>query len=121
MPSFVVESAMVRIVVITFMGLGLIAGTASAQTAAIERGTKVYAAEKCSVCHSIGDQGNRKGPLDSVGSKLSAEEIRQWLVNAAEMAAKTKATRKPVMRSYTHLSKEDTEALVAYMLSLKKT
>jgi mono/diheme cytochrome c family protein len=103
--------------VVTFSSVG-----ASAQTAAaVERGQKAYAAEKCGVCHSVGGVGNKRGALDAVGSKLSADEIRQWLVNAAEMTAKTKATRKPLMKSYSHLAKEDVDGLVAYMQSLKKT
>lgn len=98
------------------------AGIAEAQgAAAVERGQKVYAAEKCAVCHSIGDKGNRRGPLDDVGSRLSEDDIRQWIVSAPEMAARTKAQRKPLMKSYGHLSKEDVEGLVAYMASLKKT
>lgn len=97
------------------------ASAAAAQAPALlERGQKVYAAEKCSVCHSLADKGNKRGPLDDVGSRLSAEEIRAWIVSAPEMTAKTKAQRKPLMKSYAHLSKEDVDALVAYMGSLKK-
>jgi mono/diheme cytochrome c family protein len=105
------------VVVATVVGVN----TAAAQTAAaVERGVKVYAAEKCTVCHSIGDKGNKRGPLDDVGSRLSADDIRAWIVSAPEMTAKTKAQRKPLMKSYTHLPKEDVDALVAYMASLKK-
>ena len=86
----------------------------------VEKGQQLYAANKCSTCHAVADKGNKKGPLDHVGSKLTADEIRQWLVNPKEMTAKTKATRKPVMTSYAKLSKEDVDALVAYMQSLKK-
>jgi mono/diheme cytochrome c family protein len=86
----------------------------------IERGRKVYEAERCSVCHSIGGKGNQKGPLDDVGSRLSVEDIRLWMVDAPGMTKKTNAPRKPMMKSYTHLSKEDLDALVAYMASLKK-
>ena len=96
--------------------------TASAQDKAqVERGLKVYADQKCAVCHAIGGKGNAKGPLDDVGRRLSAEEIRQWMNSPAEMTKKTKAERKPPMRAYPSLSKEDVEAVVAYMLSLKKT
>ena len=87
---------------------------------AVERGQKVYAAEKCGICHSVADQGNKRGPLDGVGSKLSADDIRSWIVNAAEMTAKTKAARKPVMKAYAHLPKDDVDGLVAYLQSLKK-
>ena len=94
-------------------------GTAHAQ-GSIERGMKVYADQKCAVCHSIAGKGNEKGALDSVGSRLSADEIRMWIVSPAEMTKKTKAERKPPMRAYPNLPKEDVDALVAYMLSLKK-
>jgi mono/diheme cytochrome c family protein len=86
----------------------------------IEHGMKVYADQKCSVCHAIAGKGNAKGPLDDVGSRLTAAEIREWMVNPAEMTKKTKAERKPPMRAYPKLSQADLDALVAYMLSLKK-
>jgi mono/diheme cytochrome c family protein len=88
--------------------------------AQVERGMKVYTEQKCSVCHSIAGKGNAKGALDDVGSKLMPEEIRAWLVNPVEMTKKTKADRKPPMRAYPNLSKEDVDGLVAYLSSLKK-
>lgn len=94
------------------------ATTASAQDA--QHGEKVYVAQKCSMCHSIAGKGNAKGPLDEVGSKLSEEEIRQWLINPRAMEQKMKATRKPVMPAYTKLSETDLKALVSYVASLKK-
>jgi len=99
----------------------VIPALASAQSpAAIERGQKAYTAQKCSVCHSVAGVGNKRGALDEVGSKLSADEIRQWIVDAPAMAAKAKAERKPPMRAYAALPKEDLDALVAFMQSLKK-
>lgn len=96
------------------------AGSAAAQDAAtLEKGKQVYTAQKCQACHSVGGVGNKKGALDAVGTKLKADEIRQWIVGAPEMTAKTKAERKPVMKAYT-LPKEDLDALVAYLSSLKK-
>jgi mono/diheme cytochrome c family protein len=87
---------------------------------AAEHGQKVYAAQKCSVCHAIAGAGNKRGSLDGVGAKLSADEIRQWIVNAPEMSAKSKADRKPAMKAYASLPKEDVDALVAYLQTLKK-
>jgi mono/diheme cytochrome c family protein len=107
--------------IVLVAGLLLTGSVLGAQdTQVIERGKKVYTAQKCSLCHSIDGKGNKKGPLDNVGAKLSEEEIRQWIVNAPEMTKKTKAERKPVMKSYEKLPKEDIDALVAYMQSLKK-
>ena len=87
---------------------------------AAEKGAAVYAAQKCATCHAIAGKGQAKGPLDGVGSKLSADEIREWLVDPAAAAKKHNATRKPPMRAYAKLPKEDLDALVAYMASLKK-
>jgi mono/diheme cytochrome c family protein len=111
---------MIRIAVMVLL-TGFITSAASAQTAAtIERGQKVYAAEKCAVCHSIAGVGNKRGSLDGVGTRLSADEIRQWIVSAPEMSAKLKDERKPAMKAYPNIAKEDLDALVAYVHSLKK-
>ena len=99
--------------------VALFASTASAQDTA--KGAKVYADQKCSLCHSIAGKGNPKGSLDEVGSKLTAAEIHDWIVKPTEMTAKAKADRKPPMPAkYASLPKEDLDALVAYLASLKK-
>jgi mono/diheme cytochrome c family protein len=94
------------------------AAPAAAQDAKA-KGAQLFADQKCTLCHSIGDKGNKKGPLDGVGTKLTAAEIREWITDAKGMTAKMKATRKPEMKAYT-LPKDDVEALVAYLGSLKK-
>ena len=91
--------------------------SASAQTA--ERGMKVYADQRCSLCHAVAGKGNAKGTLDGVGSKLTADDIRKWMISPAEMTKAAKSERKPPMKSYASLPKEDIDALVAYMLTLK--
>jgi len=97
------------------------AGVASAQSQAqVERGQKVFAAQKCSICHSIAGQGNKKGVLDGVGSKLSSDDIRLWITNAPDMATKAKAERKPPMKAFATLPKDDLDGIVAYLQSLKK-
>src|SRR4051812_32286867 len=95
-----------------FLMLCGVAGVASAQDPAA--GAKVFADQKCSLCHSIGGKGNAKGPLDEVGTKLPAADIRAWIEDAPGMTAKTNAARKPVMKAYS-LPKPDVDALVAYL------
>ena len=82
-------------------------------------GERVFAEQKCSLCHSVAGKGNAKGPLDEVGGKLTADEIRAWLVDAKGMTAKTRAARKPEMKAYA-LPKDDVDALVAYLSAMKK-
>ncbi len=100
-------------------GVLALAVSAGAETPA-EKGAAVFGSQKCSMCHSVAGKGNPKGVLDGVGGKLKAEEIRQWILDAPAMAAKTGAVRKPAMKSYASLAKDDVEGLVAYLSTLKK-
>jgi mono/diheme cytochrome c family protein len=94
---------------------------ASAQQPTAADGQKVFADKKCSVCHLVGGAGNKKGPvLDGVGAKLTKADIREWITNAPEMAAKANIDRKPPMKAYTDFTKEEVDALVAYVATLKK-
>jgi mono/diheme cytochrome c family protein len=107
------------------LGLAITLGSASAEAgtqdaAQIAGGEKVYAAQKCSLCHSIAGKGNKKNPLDGVGTKLSADDIRKWITHPDEMTAQTKSTKKPPMpKEFDKLPAADLDALVAYLHSLK--
>ena len=83
------------------------------------RGIKVFADSKCAMCHSVAGKGNSKGVLDGVASKFSADEIREWLVNPQKMNEREKSTRKPPMKSFASMPKDDLDALVAYLTTLK--
>jgi mono/diheme cytochrome c family protein len=92
-----------------FVGALMLLGTAvQAQDAAlVQRGQEVYAAQKCQMCHAIAGKGSKMNPLDGVGKKLSAEDIRKWITHPVEMTKQTKSTKKPPMPAN------------AYMVSLK--
>lgn len=90
------------------------------QDAKVHQGMKAYVAQKCSVCHSINGKGNKKLPLDGVGSNLTLDQIREWIVNPKDAAAKAKSEAKPPMKSYSNLPTADVDALVAYMASLRQ-
>jgi mono/diheme cytochrome c family protein len=96
-----------------------LAATTAAQDAKVTKGQQLFTDQKCTLCHSIGDKGNKKGPLDGVASKLSPDEIRSWITDAKGMIARTKPTRKPEMKAF-DLPKEDVDALVAYLVTLKQ-
>jgi mono/diheme cytochrome c family protein len=93
--------------------------TARAQDAAA--GEKVYAAQKCSMCHSIAGKGGKSSPLDGVGTKLTAAQIKEWIVDPITAAKTHSSTKKPPMpKKYDKLPAADIDSLVAYMASLKK-
>jgi|SoiMethySBSTD1v2_1073268.scaffolds.fasta_scaffold946177_2 mono/diheme cytochrome c family protein len=85
----------------------------------IEAGKKVYAAQKCSTCHSVAGTGSKMAPLDGVGSKLTAAEIKAWITNPDPLTEKLATKPKIKMKKYT-LPDAELEALVAYVASLKK-
>ena len=98
----------------------LMPGAAYSQDKA-EKGMQVFTAQKCNVCHSIAGKGKKNAPLDDVGSRLSADEIKQWLTDPVGMAAKRepKSTRKPPMKKKA-MSADEMDALVALLSGLKK-
>jgi mono/diheme cytochrome c family protein len=110
----------VLIGVVSILAVVAFAGSAAAQDAKVEKGKQVFAANNCKMCHSIAGVGNPKGSLDEVGTKLTAVEIKQWIADPAAMTAKTKAERKPAMKLTKPISAEDSDALVAYLATLKK-
>jgi mono/diheme cytochrome c family protein len=96
------------------------AAAAGQDAAAIKKGQEVYTAQKCQMCHAVAGKGGKASPLDGVGAKLSADDIRQWITHPKEAAAKASSTKKPVMPAkYGTLPAADLDALVAYMQSLK--
>ena len=120
-----------KLVFVAFAAVALTAGTLVAQTpaqtpaptaaqlaAAIKAGQKVYTDQKCSMCHSVAGVGTKMAPLDGVGTKLTAAEIKSWITDPDAMAAKLPVKPKIKMKKYT-LKDEDLNALVSYLASLK--
>lgn len=101
-------------IVVTIAGAWLAAPASAGAQAQVEQGQKVYRELRCQTCHSIAGVGNRRNPLDGVGSRLTEEQIRTWIVAPKEMKPDV---RKP---AYPKLAKERLEALVAYLASLKE-
>ena len=110
-----------RILPITLaFSVGMAALAVAGQGDAVAKGASIYGAQKCQICHAIAGKGNKNNPLDGVGKKLTADEIRQWIVNPTEMTAKIKSTKKPPMPAkYKGLPAAELDALVAYLASLK--
>ncbi len=77
------------------------------------RGAEVYREQDCQACHSIAGAGNRRHPLDGVGARLTADQIRTWIVAPREMNPRV---RKP---AYDRLPQADLDALVAYLAGLR--
>lgn len=76
-------------------------------------GRLVYNLNRCWMCHSIDGKGNKKTPLDHVGSNLYPDQIKKWILSPKEMKPETR------MSAYDKLSEKDLADLVEYLSSLK--
>ena len=102
------------------LALAMPVAAAAQDEALVKKGQEVYAAQKCSVCHSIAGKGGKSSALDGIGAKMSADDIRKWITAPVEMTAKANSTKKPPMPAkWTNLPAADLDALVAYIASLK--
>jgi len=111
--GFLVTTALV-------IAVGFATARPAAAQDAVKKGLEVYTAQKCQLCHAIAGKGSKTNPLDGVGAKLSADDIKQWITHPVEAAAKAKSIKKPPMPAkYGSLPAADIDALVAYMQSLK--
>jgi mono/diheme cytochrome c family protein len=99
----------------------IVALAAQDKTADVERGKAVYTEQKCSLCHAIEGKGNKQNPLDGVGDKVSAADMRKWITSPKEMEAALATKPKISMKAYTNLKPADLDALVAYLQTLKKS
>src|SRR5580765_7877095 len=79
---------------------------------AVKKGQEVYTAQKCQLCHAVAGKGSKSNPLDGVGAKLSADDIKQWITHPTDAATKAKSTKKPPMpNKYGSLPAADLDAL----------
>ena len=95
------------------------AQTPFAPAAEVERGRGVYAQNNCATCHSIAGEGNPRNPLDGVGGIWSAKELEDWITGAGAAAEILPATIAKRKQRYQSLTREDMNALLAYLSSLK--
>ena len=96
-----------------------VAGLGAQDAKKAAAGKALYEKNKCMSCHQIDGKGSKISPLNGVGSKLSAAEIKQWLTDPDAMTAKL--PKKPAVKmKKVDLPPADLDALVEYMLSLKK-
>ena len=80
----------------------------------VAKGQQVYAAQHCSMCHSIAGKGNTKTPLDDVGSRMSVDDLKKYIAAPKSVKADSK------MKAYPALPAADLDALVAYLKTLIK-
>ena len=84
----------------------------------IETGRQIYQQQGCGFCHSIAGQGNPRNPLDGVGTKRSASELRDFITGADTLQGVLTTSIRKMKQRYIELSADELDALVIYMKSL---
>ncbi len=73
----------------------------------------------CSTCHSIAGAGNPRHPLDEVGSRWTAEQLRAWITGTGFAAERLPATTVARKQRYTSIPPEQMDAIIAFLSALK--
>ncbi len=105
---------MKRLVLVGFAAIVAVEVCAPLYAQDAANGKKVFDREKCVMCHTA-----TRNSLSDVGSKLTADQIRDWIKNPVETAKKNNVTMKPQMKSFASLSQKDVDDLVAYLQTMK--
>jgi mono/diheme cytochrome c family protein len=85
--------------------------------ALVESGRRVYAEQGCVRCHAIAGRGNPRSPLDGLGARLGAAEIRRWITPHQEPAASSDSFQ--ARHADRTLTEPQREALLVYLRSLR--
>ncbi len=85
----------------------------------IEAGRQVYKQQACARCHSIAGKGNSRNPLDGVGIKRTADELRNWIIGADTIQGSVPEGVFKLKKTYRGLTERDLDSLVIYMQSLQ--
>jgi len=102
--------SLTALLAIVFAGAAVAAPPQSGDPA---KGEKLYAAQKCSMCHRIGETGGKMGPeLTSVATKRDAAWLRAYLPDPKAVDPKNKMPAAKVTGG-------DLNDLIAYLLTLK--
>lgn len=89
-------------------------GFAQGEKALVEKGQKVYIEKKCAMCHKIEGVGGKIGPdLSGVGSRRDTQWIKGFLKDPKSVKPEAK---QPPFKG----TDEELDALVAYLMGLKK-
>ncbi|MCK4586361.1 MAG: cytochrome c [Gammaproteobacteria bacterium] len=85
----------------------------------IEAGRQVYKQQACARCHSIAGKGNSRNPLDGVGVRRTADELRNWIIGADTIQGSVPEGVFKLKKTYRGLTERDLDSLVIYMQSLQ--
>lgn len=85
-----------------------------------ELGRLTYARHDCASCHAISGRGNPRHPLDGVGERRSAEELREYVTATGAAANKLSDTTVRRKARYREIPADEMTALINYLSTLSE-
>lgn len=85
----------------------------------VARGREIYEELSCGRCHRVGDAGNPRSPLDTVGARRSRSEIRAWLTADDNVRDRLSRSVIRAKEAFDASPREQLDALVEYLSSLR--
>lgn len=85
----------------------------------LAKGRAIYDENHCARCHSVAGQGSPRSPLDGVGSRLSREELHEWVTGAESVQEELSPRAVTAKQRYAELGEAQLAALLDYLGSLK--
>ena len=73
----------------------------------------------CTACHSVGELGNPRNPLDGVGSRRTAPSLRAWTLGEEAVADSLPPGALRVKTTYLDVPEADLDLLLAWLAGLK--
>lgn len=100
-------------ILVAFFAMAFTERASAADDAKVKQGEKIFAERQCAACHAIQGKGGPVGPdLTKAGSRRDEAWLKKFLPDPKSVAPQTMM---PPFRG----TKEELDALVAYLLSLK--
>lgn len=94
--------------------------TSMPENPAMTDGRSLYEAKQCGTCHSINGVGNPRHPLDGVGGRLNAAELRDAITGSGSIGSALSKTVRQRKARYAEMQAEEMTSLIAYLSSLEK-
>jgi len=85
----------------------------------VDAGRQIYHQQACERCHSIAGEGNENSPLDGVGGRREADELRDWIIGADNLQGMIPERAFNLKQVNKELPADDLDALVIYIQSLR--
>ena len=86
----------------------------------VARGQAVFTQYDCARCHSVAGKGSPRNPLDGVGSRLSRDELHDWVVAGEAVRADLSPRTVSAKQRYARMPAADMAALLAYLATLRE-